>query len=239
MTLLRRIVFGMVLIAAAGCAGSGANLEPAPAANEAAFAEEAAVTSVNGVQVSVQVDTWPGDPGVTEDVTPVQVSIDNNSGEPLRVAYSEFALISPSGVRYSAIPPYSIEGTVDQVELAGTYEPIADPFFTYSDFYIAPFYDPIYDIGVYDEPFYYDVGYYDAYYDYWENTALPTETMLERALPEGVLMSGGSATGFVYFEKVDPGVVDRVRFRYDLENPAAGYIFGEIRIPLILEGDDD
>lgn len=238
MTLLRRMVIGILPIAIAGCTGTGVNLEPAPAANEAAFAEEAAVARVNGVQMMVQVDTWPGDPGVTENVTPVQVSIDNNSGKSLRIAYSKFALISPSGVRYSAIPPYNIEGTVDQVELAGTYAPIAAPRFTYSDFYVAPLYDPIYDIGVYDDPFYYDMGYYDAYYGYWDNTPLPTEAMLERALPEGVLMSGGSVTGFLYFEKVDPDEVDRVRFRADLEDLEAGYTFGEIRIPLILEGKD-
>lgn len=202
-----------------------------------AFAEEAAVSSVNGVQMTLQVDTWPGDPGVTKDVTPVQVLIDNASGEPLRMAYSEFALISPTGVRYSAIPPYDIEGTVDQVELAGTYTSIADPLFTYSDFYIASFYDPIYDISVYDDPFYYDMGYYDAYYDYWDNTPLPTGTMLERVLPEGVLMSGGRVTGFLYFEKVDPDDVGRVRFRADLKNPASGNTFGEIGIPLILEGE--
>lgn len=237
MALLRSVVIAALLVAAAGCTGPGVNLEPAAAANEAGFADEAAIARVNGVQMTVQVDTWPGDPGVTADVTPVQVSIENNSGAPLRVAYSEFALISPSGVRYSAIPPYNIEGTVDRVELAGAYTPISEPLFAYSDFYVAPLYDPIYGIGAYNDPYYYDLGYYDAYYDYWDNTALPTAAMLERALPEGVVMSGGSVTGFLYFEKVDPDVVDRVRFRADLKNPGSAKTFGEIRIPFTLKGE--
>ncbi|MDN5872025.1 MAG: hypothetical protein L0H73_15065 [Nitrococcus sp.] len=238
MTVLPKVVIAASFVVLAGCT-TGVNLEPAPAANEAAVAQEAVVARVNGVQMTVQVDTWPGDPGVTEDVTPVQVSIENNSGAPLRVAYSAFALISPSGIRYSAIPPYNIEGAVDQVELAGAYAPIADPLFTYSNFYAAPIYEPIYSgIGIYNDPYYYDLGYYNAYYDYWGETALPTAAMLARALPEGVVMSGGSVTGFLYFEKVDPDEVDRVRFRADLRNPDSGKVFGEIRIPLILEGED-
>ncbi len=224
-----------VVFIAVGCASAGSNLEPAVPTTETPNMEDAVVTSVQDVMVTVQADTWPADPGVTEEVTPLQVMIENNSNMPVVVSYSNFAIITPEGEYHAAIPPFEISGRVDQLELAQEYEAF-DPAFAYEGFAVAPLYDPLYGLDIY-EPFgFYDYGYYTNYYDYWENlddynTPIPTTQMLINAMPEGVVMPGGMIKGFFYFQKVDADDVDWVRFTAELQNANTGNTFGEISIP--------
>mgnify|MGYP006185075021 CR=1 FL=1 len=63
-----------------------------------------------------------------------------------------------------------------------------------------------------------------------EETELPTFEMLQQAMPEGVVNSGGNIEGWVYFEKV-PEEKDRVVLRTDLVNARTGQEFAEVRIP--------
>lgn len=78
----------------------------------------------------------------------------------------------------------------------------------------------------YGERFEYDPMYNEHYYSYWRE--LPTPDMRRRALPDGVLESGGRAEGWFYFEKVQDNV-DRLTFRADLVHAETGRQFGEIR----------
>ncbi|MEZ4599598.1 MAG: hypothetical protein R2940_07400 [Syntrophotaleaceae bacterium] len=219
-----------LLVLSAFLSACAADLKPAPSATTVPRLEEAARSSVGGVKMIAQADEWPGPVDVKEVVTPVRVVVENNSGQPLRIAYTEFALVAPDGRRFSALPPFQIEGEVSQTATA-----VVDPIFGYRGFEIAPGYGPYYPgIGTYREPFYYDPYYYGTYRPYWVQIDLPTEEMIQRALPEGVLNSGGRIDGYLYFED-DSDDVGSVTFRADLVNARKGTSFGEIRIPFIVE----
>ena len=219
-----------------GCAPR-ANLEPAPAANEVIGMEDAVRSSVDGVSVVAQAADWPGSAPVKNEITPVQVTLENGSDNPVRIRYSEFALVGPDGRRYAALPPFSVEGDVEETITIDGYDPIAEPAFAYNSFAVAPYYGSVYTgLTPYTGTFAYDPYYYDTYNTYWADfdIELPTDEMLDRAMPEGVLESGGTVEGFVYFEKVTEDV-PRVTFRADLVNADTGDVFGETRVPFVVE----
>jgi hypothetical protein len=112
---------------------------------------------------------------------------------------------------------------------------VVEPAIQYHNFSIAPHYTPIYPrMAAYAGPFYYDPVYLRHYYEYWSRIPLPTAEMLRCALPPGVIRPNGSVSGFLYFERVDPGTY-RVRFRADLIDAGNGKRLGEIRIPFTVE----
>ena len=221
-------------LAAAGCATSRTELDPAPAANEVSGMMDAAVDRVEGVRMVVQSQAWPGMSEIKTEVTPLRVVIENNGSVPVRLRYDEFTLVGPQGTRYSALPPYGVEGSVEEPVLVEGYDPITAPAFEYDNFYVAPYYASAYPtIDPYADPFYYDPYYYDRYETVWQSINLPTEEMVAEVLPEGVLDPGGRVAGFLYFERVDPEA-PRVRFRADLVSAADGDVFGEVSIPFIV-----
>lgn len=228
--------FSLPLLAAAvlvGCSAPGTQLDPAPAANT--VGAETAVDRVNNVRMTVESGTWPGLARVKTEVTPLRVTISNGSNVPIRLRYNEFALVNPQGQRYSALPPYGVEGDVTDPTLVDAYNPVTAPGFSYSGFRVAPYYSTVYPtITPYSGAFYYDRPYYDRYYTVYRDIELPTEEMVELALPEGVLDPGGNVSGFLYFERVDSSA-PRVRFRADLSNAQTGNTFGEVSIPFVVE----
>ena len=236
---LQLLILSLFVVIAAGC-GTGANLQPAPTATEVGPEDEAAITVVDDITVQAQTDAWTGDPGVTTHVTPIRVTIDNDSGEPLRIRYGEFALVSSDGERYAALPPFNVEGDVTEPVLVREYDPVVDPLFTFDGFEVAPYYSDVYpDLTPYADPFFYDPDYYYRYGGDLEaifaEQDLPTVNMLQNVLPEGVLYDGGRVSGFVYFEKVDEDV-PLVTFRADLEKAESDESFGTVRIPFTTEG---
>src|SRR5690606_18914943 len=78
------------------------------------------------------------------------------------------------------------------------------------------------------------IDYYDRYYPQFLRIPLPTGDMIQKALPEGVLMPGGTLTGFLYFENVD-GDVPSVDFTAELVEATNGDgdPIGVIRIPFV------
>jgi hypothetical protein len=173
-----------------------------------------------------------GLPSIRDELTPLWVEIVNNSDRPMRVCYSEFALVSEDGDRYRALPPFELRGTAWAPALVSRYSPIR-PTFVHDGFWVAPWYAPLYPtMRVVGYPFRFDGTYYSTYYPHWARypIPLPTPRMLAEALPEGVLDAGGKLSGFLYFEKVDPDD-NSVTFRADLVHPREGIRFGEIRIP--------
>ncbi|QBQ54018.1 hypothetical protein [Nitrosococcus wardiae] len=228
------------MLLVAGCATMAdleptADLQPAPAANEMARLEEAAVDRVKGVCIIAQAHQWPGPQPIRNEVTPVRVVIDHHSKMPLRLSYNEFALVAADGMRYAALPLYQIEGSVLEFVLVDDYTPIANPDFIYDSFTVAPLYGPIYPtLTTYPSVFAYDPFYYDSYSTYWVAIPLPTAEMFERALPEGVLEAGGHLEGYLYFERV-PDEQSRVTFRADLVNAKNNHFFGEVRIPFLVQ----
>lgn len=184
---------------------------------------------MQNVSIVVQSESWEGDPEIEAHVTPLRVEIENDSNMPLRIRYSDFALVNEAdGARFAALPPYEVEGSVS--------EPVAVRAigFNHSRFHVAPGYQWLYpDLRPYGSAFHYDPYYNDHYYTYWADMPLPTEEMLRRVIPEGVIDPGGSLSGFLYFERV-PVDLERVDFRYELTSAANGQRFGMITIPFLV-----
>jgi hypothetical protein len=197
--------------------------------------EETAVETAEGVKIVARTDAWAGNPEVKEHVTPVRVSIENNSGKPLRIRYREFALVGPDGERNAALPLYAIEGDVDRPVLTYDLDPLTEPEFLYYDYYVAPAYQSVYPgITPYAGPFAYDIPYYERYYRYWAEVPLPTAEMRRTVLPEGVVNDGGKVEGFLFFEKVDPEERS-FTMHADLVNADSGTTFGDVKIRFINE----
>ena len=209
-------------------------LTPAPQALEIADMNAAAVSAIAGVSVTVQAAAWKGATAIKREVTPLKVTIENNSGGDIRLSYTNFALISPTGEHFAALPPYAIEGSIEEPVTAEAHPGIISPRFYHHGFTISPYYSPFYDgLSVFNGPFYYDPYYYDRYYTYWEEIELPTLEMLQEALPEGVIEDKGKVIGFLYFETVSPDI-KRVSFRMDVTNAKDGNILGSISIPFLV-----
>jgi hypothetical protein len=215
-----------------GCAASP-DLTPGPGATS--LGGEKAVNRVAGVRVTAEGDAWEGGAPIGREVTPVRVVIENDHGEAIRVRYSDFALVSPDGERYAALPLYRIEGTVEEPTLAAGYPPLPAPGFYARGFSVAPSYAPLYPNLATAPAFHYWDPYYNRRYaDYWQDIELPTMKMRIQALPEGTIEDGGKVSGFIFFEKVDPDT-DRVRFRMDLAEAGDGALFGTATIPFKVE----
>lgn len=107
-TLLVIVVVGGMI----GCAAKRVVLVPAPNAIIATGPDSAEASS-NGVQMVVQADAWNGRPrDLDTKVTPLKVTIQNHSGNPLAIRYKAFVLLSSlNDQHYAAIPPFDIRGT--------------------------------------------------------------------------------------------------------------------------------
>jgi hypothetical protein len=89
--------------------------------------------------------------------------------------------------------------------------------------YIYPGYDAL------PEPFAYDRHDYPRFHTSWRER-LPTQDMLARALPEGVVQDGGEVAGFTYYGSVT-GRESAVEFEMTLVDARDGQTFGHVAIP--------
>lgn len=226
-------VLAMVLLVG-GCTRA-TRLQPAPGANEAPWLPQAAVSEVAEFEVVAQGNAWPDDADIERHVTPVRMTLENESDMAVRLQYRDFALIATDGTRYAALPPHRIDGTISERVALRHVEPLADPMFVHRGFLVADYTRPIYPtLGHYGGRLTFDRTYYDHYQSYWVDYELPTPMMLRHALPEGVLEPEGRIAGFLYFEKVDPAH-EQVRLRADVVAANTGKILGEISIPFVVE----
>lgn len=219
--------FATLAWVAAGCSRSVV-LKPAPGAPLASGERNAAVAEQAGVRIEVQGDAWSAEPlELTDTLTPVLVRLENRSGRPLLVRYSEFKLIEPRGRAYDALPPYRID---EKVVAAA---PVPAPLFQSGNFSAAPEYRPYFGddhLGFWENPLPSNHAYYGSHYQRWE-VDLPTRDMLARAIPEGVIRDGGFLSGFLYFEKV-PSRLERVDFTAQLVDASTQQPLAELRVPL-------
>lgn len=230
-TTTKRAVRGLALAAvlALGACGRAAELAPAPDATRVQGPGLAAAASRAGVTMEAQVQAWNANPrDLDREMTPVRVEVRNGSERPLRIRNQEFALAEAAGERRAAVPVYTIDEEVTRR---------VAPAFAYDRFYLAPYLDGYYDgmdLWAYDFP--YDRGYYDRVYPYYSTLVrvdLPTDQMVEFALPEGVVEPGGAVAGFLYFEEVDEDA-GRVRLEMDLVDARTLESFGSIEIPFVV-----
>lgn len=101
-----------VLLIIGGLTFSAANMQAAVPAHSLSKSQAVTdtvhtVASVNGVKVNIR-ETWIGDPGITEEVTPIEVSIQNNSDKPISLHYDQFWIVTRDGYVYTAIPPLKL-----------------------------------------------------------------------------------------------------------------------------------
>ena len=207
------------------------DLVPAPSAVIVPGPGDGATATVAGVRVEARVNAWKWGPATLEQsVTPVLVQIDNNSTRPLLIRYTSLQLIGNAQRRLSAMPPYDINGTLQQ-----SYT-VRNPFYGIAGFDVAPYlwrYYPF--LTRFDGAFPYDSYYYDPYITRFRQVQLPTPEMIQRALPEGVLRPGGRLTGFVYFEPVSNDA-ERVRFKETFLDSRTHTAFGSVAIPFVNNG---
>lgn len=221
------LVIGLLALTAPGCATT---LIPAPGAHRVPGVGHAADARLAGVHIVASAEAWSGSPSDLEDlVTPLLVTITNDGQRPLEIRYEHFALQTPGGVTFAALPPFQVTGVA--LEPLGNFGPTVAFGFS-----VAPYLSPWYPgWSVYGGPFPFNAGYYGGYYGVYSSygqVRLPTGDMLQRALPEGVLAPGGRITGFVYFERVLDVV--HVAFVAHLVE-VGGQDFGAIEIPFIVD----
>jgi hypothetical protein len=234
--IVRTVGVGICMFALAACATT--SLSPGPGATTVPGEADTVINRIDGVSVTVETNAWQGSRAVTNAVEPIRVTISNQGSSPIRLRYGDFALIDRNGRRYAALPPYRVEGTLLDPVLADGYAVIVMPRFRFRGFYVAPYYSRVYPgIPVYPRRYYlYDPFYYDYYYADMTSAIRPTMEMLSLALPEGIIDSGGSVTGFLYFQRVRPST-ETVTLRGTLvslgtsDSSPGGAVFGEISIP--------
>jgi len=220
-------LIGLIALAATGCATT---IVPGPGAHRVAGVGHAADARAAGVHVVAAAGAWSDFPSDLDDiVTSMLVTITNDSDRALEIRFEHFALLTPAGVIFAALPPFQVTG--------GAREPPAPagPARGHG-FSVAPYLAPWYPgWRVHGGPFPFDSGYYsgfDAFDPRCGRISLPTGDMLDRALPEGVLAPGGRISGYVYFEQaLDVVRVAFVAHLVEVDGPE----FGAIHIPFIVD----
>jgi hypothetical protein len=254
-SVVRRILMGLVLgsVGMIGCATTPV-LKPAPGDTLAPGKQSTVQADVAGVVVFIDGNAWKGDPTNLGDLfTPVMVTIQNNSGKSVRVSYPDFSLSSSTGFTSTAIPPIKAKGQVSRADPSSSklpvqlavYEPDGlgqgalsgrvrlagfEHGFDHDRFMVAPHFAGFYpgmEAWPYSYP--YDPFYYDSLYASWPEK-LPTQDMLSKALPEGVVQNNGKISGFVYFKAVG-SQESTVTFGMNLADATNGQSIGQVSVP--------
>jgi hypothetical protein len=191
-----------------------------------------AVVSKSGVTLEVDPEAWRGEPARFDKVLPVLVRITNDGDVPLRIRHSDFALVTETGERVVATPPFELEGILTVVDYTE-----ADPFDIRYRYPVRLFrFGPYGRIGY--------IGYpYSPFYDYdtFRRVELPTPDMVSGALAESVVEPGDRVTGFVYFvdddDHVDLDHAGHVTFEAELVNAETRQPIDTIGIVLLATSD--
>jgi hypothetical protein len=212
----------LVFMMALGCAR---NLTPA--SSQQLLDVTATPAEQSGVRVAVVPGRWSGVPeNLPELATPLYVRIQNNGKRALRLRYDAFELTGANGTVLTAQAPYNLEidgAVVKPVLLPQNYLG-PQPGFTPAPHYRTRDHRRFLP----RHPWNYDE--YTPQYNLWAYP-LPTQDMLTKGIPEGVLDPGGNTAGFLYFSRL-PEDARRVAFEMQLVDASTGNVFGEIRIPV-------
>ena len=194
---------------------------PASDVERSAGDPSAGVASRGGVTLVADAEPWKGDPATLSQVmTPIHVRLLNHSDRDLAVRYQTFVLHSDTGRELRPMPPIRGGASKDARALRAP-KPDAHGF------HFAPYYrDALGEqVRYWTGGFAFDPYFYEGHAAW--RPRLPTDAMVRRALPEGVLEPGGWVSGFLYFARVDPEA-RRLTLHVDLDLPQ-----GEERIATI------
>lgn len=226
-----RVAVAVLLGALAGCTA-----EPIPKAesrvHQVLRGQYESTVTAGGVRMTVEGNAWDGIPRALDAVVPVKVSIQNDSGRPLRVRFKDLQLSASEGEALAALPPVSIEQAMQAV--GGSGEGAIDPDIDADRFFVVPKVSGLYaGLPTWKGRFDFDAGYYGGLYGDWP-VRLPTLDMVRKAIPEGVIDRGGRVSGFLYFRNVPQGL-DRVRLQVQLVDADTGAEFGAVDVPFIVK----
>lgn len=195
--------------------------------------DTAAGVVLPGVSVIAQHGLWPEAVPLARGAWPVRVTLRNDSGIPLRVGLSHFALTEPDRDDvHHPLPPFRMVEGLRQPTVAPAHDPLGPgvPLGELSGFEVAPFYSPLYPaVPIAAEAVAFDPGYYRNRYG--RPRGRLTDEMLQLALPEGILHPGGTVSGFIYFAGVGGSAEDRV-LRVELAGGGDQGWLGTLAIPL-------
>jgi hypothetical protein len=222
----------IVVAAFAVLAACATNLHLGPGAVHAYGPGETAVTAAAAVEVVVSANAWSGVPRNLDGwVTPLLVTLTNDSARKLELRYEHFSLATPGGGTRAALPPFHVS--------SDSATPV-EAYYAPRGFGVARYLGPWYPRwATWDGPFPFHRTYYWNTWTTWSNwrtmlrVDLPSVDMLQKALPEGVLDPGGRITGFVYFEELRDGV--RIDFTIRLFDAVTGESFGTLELPFVVE----
>ncbi len=161
--------------------------------------------------MTADANAWDGSPATLDtEVTPVWVTLHNTSERPLRIQYDEFVLQGASGAHYGVLAPYVMRASSSSSAFT-----VPDGGY-FDRFYIAAYLRRYYP---WLPPWPGPLPYSPSLRSVAGRPGLPSASMLDRALPEGVLESGGTASGYLYFEKVSSRD-SKVTFSAQLREPS-------------------
>lgn len=193
-----------------------------------------AIAESSGVSIRIEPDAWKGVVSVNEKITPLKITINNNSGYLLRIRYNEFFMRGETQKIYSTYPPFEINGTMSEPEILLPYPFPIKSNVVHSKFAVASYCSRMFpSMPEYRDIKGIDSNYYCKYYAEWARILLPTEVMLQEVLPDGVLSDGGSVSGFLYFEKLGD-TRQQICFSFKLIDAVGGRQFGELHLQLAL-----
>lgn len=192
---------------------------------------------------------WAGAPwDLPEVLTPVTLTLENRSGRAVRLAYEDFSLLGSSGTRYAALPPFSLEAPRSELAPAGAvrladYHPAkpvrrppprpVHPRIHTHRFWIAPPYGGLYvGFPLWPSPWAWNAAYYAQWSTAWPGR-LPSEDMVQRALPEGALEDGGVVAGALYFQYA--GREATVQLQVALHDAKSGEALGTLSVPFVVQ----
>lgn len=230
-------LFGAVAVLALASCIPEPQLRPTPEARSPAGEPTAVLAEAEGVRLIADGTSWKGSPRDLERrLTPVELRVENHSGRTLSIRYSHFDLVGASKFHYAALSPMLMQEANEQSPtcvaryMPGPYRGIGATWdrrywrLRQRAWWPNPYYDPFFD------PFYGPRSYVRC------EEPLPTQDMMDRALPEGTLEEGGTVSGFLYFQ----GVGDRERqviLQAQLVDAKTNEPFGALSIPFQVRRD--
>ncbi|MFZ5441142.1 MAG: hypothetical protein ACOZQL_14125 [Myxococcota bacterium] len=240
---MRRVMTLLCGVALFACTPRLDPVGPVPGAERFAFVE------AEGVRLWASGSSWDGQPANLEEfLTPVLVTIENVSGRQLRLTPADLTLVGSSGMHYAALPPLKADvrselGLEGQVVLADYHRavpvrPAPRPHPGHAPppkrFWVVRPWVPFHvGVPLWPAPWpWWSVHWHTTHYAQWP-VPLPSDDMIRRALPEGVLDDGGTVSGFVYFPQL--GARERtVKLELKLADATTGTEWGVARVQFLV-----
>jgi hypothetical protein len=190
------------------------------------------VADCAGVRIIAEVEQVTKKSILYNKLTPLRITVKNNTGKSLYVKYCEFSLTGEeTGRNYPAFPLYELTGEPENLQVILPYPFPIDLLLIYDRFFVAPYCSRMYpSMPSSSQNFPVDTLYYSRNYTMWAELQLPAEQLLRELIPDGILGDGGHISGLLYFPKIhfkDKAFV----FKAELINAEDDKSIGIIEIP--------